>query len=278
MELSTYFRINASNTGQFERTLIVAEEGSHVSYLEGCTAPMRDENQLHAAVVELIALDDAEIKYSTVQNWYPGDENGLGGIYNFVTKRGDCRGVNSKISWTQVETGSAITWKYPSCILRGDNSVGEFYSVAVTNNYQQADTGTKMIHIGKNTRSTIISKGISARFAENAYRGLVRIASTAEDARNYTQCDSLLMGDKCGAHTFPYIEVKNSTATVEHEATTSKIGDDQLFYCKQRGIAEEDAVNMIVNGFCKEVFKELPMEFAVEAQKLLGITLEGAVG
>lgn len=278
MELSTYFRINAANTGQFERTLIVAEEGSHVSYLEGCTAPMRDENQLHAAVVELIALDDAQIKYSTVQNWYPGDENGVGGIYNFVTKRGDCRGVNSKISWTQVETGSAITWKYPSCILRGDNSVGEFYSVAVTNNYQQADTGTKMIHIGKNTRSTIISKGISARFAENAYRGLVRIARTAENARNYTQCDSLLMGDKCGAHTFPYIEVKNSTATVEHEATTSKIGDDQLFYCKQRGISEEDAVNMIVNGFCKEVFKELPMEFAVEAQKLLGITLEGAVG
>ncbi len=273
-----YFRINAANTGQFERTLIVAEEGSHVSYLEGCTAPMRDENQLHAAVVELIALDDAQIKYSTVQNWYPGDENGVGGIYNFVTKRGDCRGVNSKISWTQVETGSAITWKYPSCILRGDNSVGEFYSVAVTNNYQQADTGTKMIHIGKNTRSTIISKGISARFAENAYRGLVRIAKTAENARNYTQCDSLLMGDKCGAHTFPYIEVKNSTATVEHEATTSKIGDDQLFYCKQRGISEEDAVNMIVNGFCKEVFKELPMEFAVEAQKLLGITLEGAVG
>jgi Fe-S cluster assembly protein SufB len=278
MELSTYFRINAANTGQFERTLIVAEEGSHVSYLEGCTAPMRDENQLHAAVVELIALDDAQIKYSTVQNWYPGDENGVGGIYNFVTKRGDCRGVNSKISWTQVETGSAITWKYPSCILRGDNSVGEFYSVAVTNNYQQADTGTKMIHIGKNTRSTIISKGISARFAENAYRGLVRIAKTAENARNYTQCDSLLMGDKCGAHTFPYIEVKNSTATVEHEATTSKIGDDQLFYCKQRGISEEDAINMIVNGFCKEVFKELPMEFAVEAQKLLGITLEGAVG
>jgi Fe-S cluster assembly protein SufB len=278
MELSTYFRINAANTGQFERTLIVAEEGSHVSYLEGCTAPMRDENQLHAAVVELIALDDAQIKYSTVQNWYPGDENGVGGIYNFVTKRGDCRGVNSRISWTQVETGSAITWKYPSCILRGDNSVGEFYSVAVTNNYQQADTGTKMIHIGKNTRSTIISKGISARFAENAYRGLVRIAKTAENARNYTQCDSLLMGDKCGAHTFPYIEVKNSTATVEHEATTSKIGDDQLFYCKQRGISEEDAVNMIVNGFCKEVFKELPMEFAVEAQKLLGITLEGAVG
>jgi len=278
MELSTYFRINAANTGQFERTLIIAEKGSHVSYLEGCTAPMRDENQLHAAVVELIALDDAQIKYSTVQNWYPGDENGVGGIYNFVTKRGDCRGVNSKISWTQVETGSAITWKYPSCILRGDNSVGEFYSVAVTNNYQQADTGTKMIHIGKNTRSTIISKGISARFGENTYRGLVRIAKTAENARNYTQCDSLLMGDKCSANTFPYIEVKNSTAQVEHEATTSKIGEDQLFYCKQRGISEEDAVNMIVNGFCKDVFKELPMEFAVEAQKLLGVTLEGAVG
>lgn len=278
MELSTYFRINASNTGQFERTLIIADADSHVSYLEGCTAPMRDENQLHAAVVELIAMDNAEIKYSTVQNWYPGDEHGVGGIYNFVTKRGDCRGVNSKISWTQVETGSAITWKYPSCILRGDNSVGAFYSVAVTNNYQQADTGTKMIHIGKNTRSTIISKGISARFAENTYRGLVRIAKTALHARNYTQCDSLLMGNQCGAHTFPYIEVKNSTAKVEHEATTSKIGDDQLFYCKQRGISEEDAVNMIVNGFCREVFKELPMEFAVEAQKLLGITLEGAVG
>ena len=278
MELSTYFRINASNTGQFERTLIVAEEASHVSYLEGCTAPMRDENQLHAAVVELVALDDAEIKYSTVQNWYPGDENGKGGIYNFVTKRGDCRGKNSKISWTQVETGSAITWKYPSCLLKGDNSVGEFYSVAVTNNYQQADTGTKMIHIGKNTRSTIISKGISARYAQNAYRGLVKISKNADNARNYTQCDSLLMGDKCGAHTFPYIEAKNSTAKVEHEATTSKIGDDQLFYCMQRGIKEEDAVNMIVNGFCKEVFKELPMEFAVEAQKLLGVTLEGAVG
>ncbi len=278
MELSTYFRINAANTGQFERTLIIAEKDSHVSYLEGCTAPMRDENQLHAAVVELVAMDNAQIKYSTVQNWYPGDENGVGGIYNFVTKRGDCRGVNSKISWTQVETGSAITWKYPSCILRGDNSVGEFYSVAVTNNYQQADTGTKMVHIGKNTRSTIISKGISARFAENTYRGLVRIAKTAKNARNYTQCDSLLMGDKCGAHTFPYIEVKNSTAQVEHEATTSKIGEDQLFYCKQRGISEEDTVNMIINGFCKEVFKELPMEFAVEAQKLLGITLEGAVG
>ena len=278
MELSTYFRINALNTGQFERTLIVAEEGSHVSYLEGCTAPMRDENQLHAAVVELIAMDDAQIKYSTVQNWYPGDENGKGGIYNFVTKRGDCRGKNSKISWTQVETGSAITWKYPSCLLRGDNSVGEFYSVAVTNNYQQADTGTKMIHIGKNTSSTIISKGISARFAQNAYRGLVKISKGADNARNYTQCDSLLMGDKCGAHTFPYIETKNSSAKVEHEATTSKIGDDQLFYCRQRGISEEDAVNMIVNGFCKDVFKELPMEFAVEAQKLLSVTLEGAVG
>lgn len=278
MELSTYFRINASNTGQFERTLIIADEASHVSYLEGCTAPMRDENQLHAAVVELVALEDAQIKYSTVQNWYPGDENGLGGIYNFVTKRGDCRGNNSKISWTQVETGSAITWKYPSCILKGDNSVGEFYSVAVTNNHQQADTGTKMIHIGKNTSSTIISKGISARHAQQSYRGLVKISKSADNARNYTQCDSLLMGDQCGAHTFPYIEAKNSTATVEHEATTSKIGDDQLFYCMQRGIKEEDAVNMIVNGFCKEVFKELPMEFAVEAQKLLGITLEGAVG
>jgi len=278
MELSTYFRINAANTGQFERTLIVAEEGSHVSYLEGCTAPMRDENQLHAAVVELVALDDAEIKYSTVQNWYPGDENGKGGIYNFVTKRGDCRGKNSKISWTQVETGSAITWKYPSCVLRGDNSRGEFYSVAVTNNYQQADTGTKMVHIGKNTSSTIISKGISAGHAENAYRGLVRVAKTADNARNYTQCDSLLMGDKCGAHTFPYIESKNASAQIEHEATTSKISEDQLFYCMQRGIPEEDAVNMIVNGFCKDVFKELPMEFAVEAQKLLGVTLEGAVG
>ncbi len=278
MELSTYFRINASNTGQFERTLIVAEEGSHVSYLEGCTAPMRDENQLHAAVVELVAMDNAAIKYSTVQNWYPGDENGVGGIYNFVTKRGDCRGHNSKISWTQVETGSAITWKYPSCLLRGDNSVGEFYSVAVANNYQQADTGTKMIHIGKNTSSTIISKGISARFAQNSYRGLVKISKSADQARNYTQCDSLLMGDKCGAHTFPYIEAKNATAQVEHEATTSKIGDDQLFYCRQRGVSEEDAVTMIVNGFCKDVFKELPMEFAVEAQKLLGVTLEGAVG
>ncbi len=278
MELSTYFRINAQNTGQFERTLIIAEEGSHVSYLEGCTAPQRDENQLHAAVVELVALDDAEIKYSTVQNWYPGDENGVGGIYNFVTKRGDCRGANSKISWTQVETGSAITWKYPSCVLRGDNSIGEFYSVALTNNLQQADTGTKMIHIGKNTRSTIISKGISAGRGQQAYRGLVKVLPSAEGARNYTQCDSLLLGDQCGAHTFPYTEVKNPTAQLEHEATTSKIGDDQLFYCKSRGLSEEDAVNMIVNGFCKEVFKELPMEFAVEAQKLLGVSLEGAVG
>jgi Fe-S cluster assembly protein SufB len=278
MELSTYFRINAAKTGQFERTLIIADEGSHVSYLEGCTAPMRDENQLHAAVVELVALDNAQIKYSTVQNWYPGDEEGRGGIYNFVTKRGDCRGANSKISWTQVETGSAITWKYPGCVLRGDNSVGEFYSVAVTNHYQQADTGTKMIHLGRNTRSTIISKGISAGRGQNAYRGLVRVAKGAEGARNYTQCDSLLMGDRCGAHTFPYIEVKNPTAQVEHEASTSKISDDQLFYCRQRGISEEDAVNMIVNGFCKEVFKELPMEFAVEAQKLLGVSLEGAVG
>jgi len=278
MELSTYFRINASNTGQFERTLIIADEESHVSYLEGCTAPMRDENQLHAAVVELVALKDAEIKYSTVQNWYQGDENGVGGIYNFVTKRGDCRGHNSKISWTQVETGSAITWKYPSCLLKGNNSIGEFYSVAVTNNYQQADTGTKMIHIGNNTTSTIISKGISARHAQNVYRGLVKISKNANNARNYSQCDSLLMGDQCGAHTFPYIEAKNSTAQVEHEATTSKISDDQLFYCLQRGISEEDAINMIVNGFCKEVFKELPMEFAVEAQKLLGVTLEGVVG
>jgi Fe-S cluster assembly protein SufB len=278
MELSTYFRINAAKTGQFERTLIIAEEGSYVSYLEGCTAPMRDENQLHAAVVELIALDGAEIKYSTVQNWYPGDEQGRGGIYNFVTKRGDCRGDNSKISWTQVETGSAITWKYPSCILRGDNSVGTFYSVALTNNRQQADTGTKMVHIGKNTRSTILSKGISAGRGQNAYRGLVRMLKGAEDARNYTQCDSLLMGDTCGAHTFPYIEVKNPTARVEHEATTAKISEDQLFYCRQRGIAEEDAVSMIVNGFCKDVFKELPMEFAVEAQKLLNVSLEGAVG
>ena len=278
MELSTYFRINAANTGQFERTLIIADEDSHVSYLEGCTAPMRDENQLHAAVVELVALEGAQIKYSTVQNWYPGDEEGRGGIYNFVTKRGDCRGDNSKISWTQVETGSAITWKYPSCVLRGENSVGEFYSVAVTNNYQQADTGTKMIHIGRNTSSTIVSKGISAGKAQNAYRGLVKVLPSAEGARNYTQCDSLLMGDKCGAHTFPYIEVKNPSAIVEHEATTSRIGEDQLFYCLQRGISEEDAVNMIVNGFCKDVFRELPMEFAVEAQNLLSVTLEGAVG
>jgi Fe-S cluster assembly protein SufB len=278
MELSTYFRINAANTGQFERTLIVADEGSHVSYLEGCTAPMRDENQLHAAVVELVALDDAQIKYSTVQNWYPGDELGRGGIYNFVTKRGECRGANSRISWTQVETGSAITWKYPSCILTGANSVGEFYSVAVTNNYQQADTGTKMIHIGPNTRSTIVSKGISAGHAQNSYRGLVKILPGATNARNFTQCDSLLMGDKCGAHTFPYMEVRTPTASVEHEATTSKIGDDQLFYCLSRGVSEEDAVNMIVNGFCKAVFKELPMEFAVEAQNLLAVSLEGAVG
>lgn len=278
MELSTYFRINALNTGQFERTLIVADEGSTVSYLEGCTAPMRDEHQLHAAVVELVALDNAQIKYSTVQNWYPGDENGRGGIYNFVTKRGHCRGINSKISWTQVETGSAITWKYPSVILQGDNSIGEFYSVALTNHCQQADTGTKMIHIGKNTRSTIISKGIAAGKGQNAYRGLVKILKNAEKARNYTQCDSLLMGDKCSAHTFPYIEVKNSTAQVEHEASTSKISEDQLFYCRQRGITTEDAVSMIVNGFCKAVFKELPMEFAVEAQKLLGISLEGSVG
>ena len=278
MELSTYFRINAANTGQFERTLIVADEGSHVSYLEGCTAPMRDENQLHAAVVELVALEGAEIKYSTVQNWYPGDENGKGGIYNFVTKRGDCRGANSKISWTQVETGSAITWKYPSCILRGENSVGEFYSVAVANNMQQADTGTKMIHIGRNTRSTIVSKGISAGRAQNAYRGLVRVMPQADGARNHTQCDSLLLGKECGAHTFPYMEIRNPTAKVEHEATTSKISADQLFYCRQRGISEEDAVNMIVNGFCKEVFRELPMEFAVEAQNLLNVSLEGAVG
>jgi Fe-S cluster assembly protein SufB len=278
MELSTYFRINAAKTGQFERTLIIAEEGSYVSYLEGCTAPMRDENQLHAAVVELIALDNAEIKYSTVQNWYPGDAQGKGGIYNLVTKRGDCRGANSKISWTQVETGSAITWKYPSCILRGDNSVGAFYSVALTNNYQQADTGTKMIHIGKNTRSTILSKGISAGKSHNSYRGLVKVLKGAENARNYTQCDSLLMGDQCGAHTFPYLEINNPTAKVEHEATTSKIGDDQLFYCQQRGISEENAVSMIVNGFCKVVFKELPMEFAVEAQKLMNVSLEGAVG
>ena len=278
MELSTYFRINAANTGQFERTLIIADEGSYVSYLEGCTAPMRDENQLHAAVVELVALKDAEIKYSTVQNWYPGDENGVGGIYNFVTKRGDARGANSKISWTQVETGSAITWKYPSCILRGENSVGEFYSVAVANNYQQADTGTKMIHIGRNSRSTIVSKGISAGHAQNAYRGLVRVMPQADGARNHTQCDSLLIGKDCGAHTFPYMEIKNPSAKIEHEATTSKISADQLFYCRQRGISEEDAVNMIVNGFCKEVFKELPMEFAVEAQALLNVSLEGAVG
>jgi len=278
MELSTYFRINAENTGQFERTLIVADEGSYVSYLEGCTAPQRDENQLHAAVVELVALDDAEIKYSTVQNWYPGDENGKGGIYNFVTKRGACRGKRSKISWTQVETGSAITWKYPSCILQGDDSVGEFYSVAITNNAQQADTGTKMIHLGRNTRSTIISKGISAGRADNTYRGLVRISKKAEGARNYTQCDSLLIGDKCGAHTVPYIESRNPTARVEHEATTSKISEDQLFYCLARGLSEEQAVSLIVNGFCKEVMKELPMEFAVEAQKLIGISLEGSVG
>ncbi|MDP7557926.1 MAG: Fe-S cluster assembly protein SufB [Candidatus Marinimicrobia bacterium] len=278
MELSTYFRINASNTGQFERTLIVAEEGSHVSYLEGCTAPMRDENQLHAAVVELVALDDAEIKYSTVQNWYPGDKDGKGGIYNFVTKRGACRGKNSKISWTQVETGSAITWKYPSCILQGDNSMGQFYSVALTNNYQQADTGTKMIHLGKNTRSTIISKGVSAGFGQNSYRGMVKIMKGAENARNYSQCDSLLIGDKCGAHTFPYIDVRNPSAQMEHEASTSTIGEDQIFYCNQRGISTEDTISMIVNGFCKEVFRELPMEFAVEAQKLLEVSLEGSVG
>ncbi len=278
MELSTYFRINEAKTGQFERTLIIADEGSHVSYLEGCTAPQRDENQLHAAVVELVAMGDAEIKYSTIQNWYPGDEEGRGGIYNFVTKRGDCRGPNSKISWTQVEAGSAITWKYPSCILRGENSVGEFYSVAVTNNLQQADTGTKMIHVGRNTRSTIVSKGISAGRAQNSYRGLVKIFPTAKNSRNYSQCDSLLMGDKSGAHTFPYMEIKNPTAVVEHEATTSKIGDDQLFYCRQRGLSEEDAINMIVNGFCKDVFRELPMEFAVEAQALMNVSLEGAVG
>lgn len=278
MELSTYFRINAANTGQFERTLIVADKGSYVSYLEGCTAPMRDENQLHAAVVEIIAHDEAFVKYSTVQNWYPGDKEGKGGIYNFVTKRGICAGYKSKISWTQVETGSAITWKYPSCILKGDESVGEFYSVAVTNNYQQADTGTKMIHIGKNTKSTIISKGISAGHSQNSYRGQVKINKRAEGAQNFSQCDSLLMGDKCGAHTFPYLEVDNPGARVEHEATTSKIGEDQLFYCKQRGLSEEDAINMIVNGYCKEVFKELPMEFAVEAQKLLAISLEGSVG
>jgi Fe-S cluster assembly protein SufB len=278
MELSTYFRINEAKTGQFERTLIIAEKGSYVSYLEGCTAPMRDENQLHAAVVELVTMDDAQIKYSTVQNWYPGDKNGRGGIYNFVTKRGDCRGDRSRISWTQVETGSAITWKYPSCILRGDDSVGEFYSVAVTRGKQQADTGTKMIHMGRNTKSTIVSKGISAGEGQNTYRGLVRMSPRAENARNHTQCDSLLIGDQCGAHTFPYIEVRNPSADVEHEATTSKISEDQLFYCRQRGLSEEDAVSMIVNGFCKEVFKELPMEFAVEAQKLLSVTLEGAVG
>jgi len=278
MELSTYFRINAKDTGQFERTLIIADEGAFVSYLEGCTAPMRDSNQLHAAVVELVALDNATIKYSTVQNWYPGDKQGKGGIYNFVTKRGKCGGVNSKISWTQVETGSAITWKYPSCILQGENSVGEFYSVAMTNNYQQADTGTKMIHIGKNTKSTIVSKGISAGHGQNSYRGAVRILKGAQNARNYSQCDSLLLGDKCGAHTFPYLEVKNSTATVEHEASTSKIGEDQIFYCRQRGMSTEDAISMIVAGFCKQVFRELPMEFAVEAQKLLSVSLEGSVG
>ncbi len=278
MELSTYFRINAKDTGQFERTLIIADGGAYVSYLEGCTAPMRDSNQLHAAVVELVALDRATVKYSTVQNWYPGDKQGKGGIFNFVTKRGKCLGANSKISWTQVETGSAITWKYPSCILLGDNSIGEFYSVAVVNNYQQADTGTKMLHIGKNTRSTIVSKGISAGHGQNSYRGMVKIQKSARGARNYSQCDSLLLGDKCGAHTFPYLEVKNSTAQVEHEASTSKIGEDQIFYCRQRGISTEDAVSMIVNGFCKQVFKELPMEFAVEAQKLLGVSLEGSVG
>jgi Fe-S cluster assembly protein SufB len=278
MELSTYFRINAKDTGQFERTLIVAEDGAHVSYLEGCTAPVRDENQLHAAVVELVALESATIKYSTVQNWYPGDKEGKGGIYNFVTKRGKCLGANSKISWTQVETGSAITWKYPSCLLIGDNSVGEFYSVALTNNYQQADTGTKMIHMGRNTRSTIVSKGISAGRGQNSYRGAVKILKSAEGARNYSQCDSMLIGDKCGAHTFPYLEVKNTTSSVEHEASTSKIGEDQIFYCRQRGIPTEDAIGMIVNGFCKEVFRELPMEFAVEAQKLLGVSLEGSVG
>jgi len=278
MELSTYFRINAKETGQFERTLIVAEEGAYVSYLEGCTAPMRDENQLHAAVVELVALDNATIKYSTVQNWYPGDKEGKGGIYNFVTKRGKCAGVNSKITWTQVETGSAITWKYPGCILQGDNSIGEFYSVATTNNWQQADTGTKMIHLGKNTKSTIVSKGISAGHGQNTYRGLVKIGKGATGAHNYSQCDSLLIGDKCGAHTFPYLEIKNSTAKVEHEASTSKIGEDQIFYCRQRGLSTEDAVNMIVSGFCKDVFRQLPMEFAVEAQKLLSVSLEGSVG
>ncbi len=278
MELSTYFRINAAGTGQFERTLIVADDDSYVSYLEGCTAPMRDENQLHAAIVEIIVLDRAEVKYSTVQNWYPGDAEGKGGVYNFVTKRGHCRGVNSKISWTQVETGSAITWKYPSCVLSGDNSVGEFYSVAVTNNYQQADTGTKMIHLGRNTRSTIISKGISAGHSSNAYRGLVRVGENADNARNYSQCDSLLLGDQCGAHTFPYMDIHNETAVVEHEATTSKISEDQLFYCNQRGIKTEDAIGLIVNGYAKEVLNKLPMEFAVEAQKLLSVSLEGAVG
>ena len=278
MELSTYFRINARETGQFERTLIIAEDGASVSYLEGCTAPMRDEHQLHAAVVELVALDNATIKYSTVQNWYPGDKDGKGGIYNFVTKRGTCLGVNSKITWTQVETGSAITWKYPGCILQGDHSVGEFYSVATTNNWQQADTGTKMIHLGRNTRSTIVSKGISAGHGQNTYRGLVKIAKGASGARNYSQCDSLLIGDRCGAHTFPYLDIKNSTARVEHEASTSKIGEDQIFYCRQRGLSIEDAVNLIVSGFCKEVFRQLPMEFAVEAQKLLSVTLEGSVG
>ena len=278
MELSTYFRINAANTGQFERTLIVAEDDSYVSYLEGCTAPQRDENQLHAAIVEIVAMENAEVKYSTVQNWYPGDKDGKGGIYNFVTKRGICKGDNSKISWTQVETGSAITWKYPSCILRGHNSVGEFYSVAVTNNHQQADTGTKMIHIGKNTKSTIISKGISAGLSQNSYRGLVKVLKGAENARNFSQCDSLLLGDKCGAHTFPYLEVDNRSAIVEHEATTSKIGEDQIFYCNQRGIDTENAISLIVNGYAKEVLNKLPMEFAVEAQKLLAITLEGSVG
>ncbi len=278
MELSTYFRINAAKTGQFERTLIVADEGSYVSYLEGCTAPMRDENQLHAAVVELVALDNAEIKYSTVQNWYPGDENGVGGIYNFVTKRGACRGHNSKISWTQIETGSAVTWKYPSCILQGDNSVGEFYSVAVTSNHQQADTGTKMIHIGNNSKSTIISKGISAKQGQQTYRGEVKVMKNAKNTHNYSQCDSILIGDKCGAHTFPYLDIRNSSAKLEHEASTSKIGEDQLFYCRQRGLSEEDSISMIVNGFCKDVFKKLPMEFAMEAQKLMEVTLEGSVG
>ena len=278
MELSTYFRINAAKTGQFERTLIVADEGSYVSYLEGCTAPMRDENQLHAAVVELVALDNAEIKYSTVQNWYPGDENGVGGIYNFVTKRGACKGRNSKISWTQIETGSAVTWKYPSCILQGDNSVGEFYSVAVTSNHQQADTGTKMIHIGNNSKSTIISKGISAKQGQQTYRGEVKVMKNAKKTHNYSQCDSILIGDRCGAHTFPYLDIRNSSAKLEHEASTSKIGEDQLFYCRQRGLSEEDSISMIVNGFCKDVFKKLPMEFAMEAQKLMEITLEGSIG